>query len=263
MKTVGIVGYGHVGKAIHRLFPDAVVYDINSTHPSYRDEVTKCDVVFVCVPTPSYADGSCDTSIVEEVVGWLDAAVICIKSTVPPGTTDSLARKTGKKVCMSPEFEGETPWQDDASGWPYVICGGYGAEDVLDLYRAVLGPEKAYWGTTAAVAEMTKYMENVWLAMQVTFASEFYDIAKSVGVNYNAARELWALDPRVSRWHTLVFPDRRGFSGKCLPKDLNAILAVAEAKRVDVPMLRGINESNNRLRLEMTDCTFAGEPVDA
>ncbi len=67
-------------------------------------------------------------------------------------------------------------------------------------------------------------MENAFYAIKVTFVNEFYDIARVHGVDFNQLRELWLADTRISRDHTFVYPDARGFSGKCLPKDCNAIV---------------------------------------
>ncbi|HEC65552.1 MAG TPA: hypothetical protein ENI23_09670, partial [bacterium] len=52
-----------------------------------KDEVNECDLAIVCVPTPSREDGSCDTTIIEEVVSWLKTPLILFKSAVEPGTT--------------------------------------------------------------------------------------------------------------------------------------------------------------------------------
>src|SRR5712691_1340118 len=94
---IGVVGLGAVGSAMRKLFPDAVGYD-EPLGVGSRDEINRCKVVFVCVPTPSGADGGCDTSIVESVVGWIDGPVIAIRSTVSVGTTTRLARTSGKKI---------------------------------------------------------------------------------------------------------------------------------------------------------------------
>ena len=119
---------------------------------------------------------------------------------------------------------------------------------MLGYFQRVLGPGKSYWTTDATTAELVKYMENCWLAMQVIFAHEFSEIASGVGADYNAVRELWALDPRVSASHTLVFADAVGVSGRCLPKDLDAIITVAEACSAEPILLRAIRESNARFR---------------
>ena len=68
--STAIIGYGAVGRGIDQLFPDAVAYDPPQGIGS-RDEVNAAAFAFVCVPTPMADDGSCDTSIVEESIGWI------------------------------------------------------------------------------------------------------------------------------------------------------------------------------------------------
>lgn len=248
--TVSIIGFGHVGRAMSRLFPTARVYDKYQVEHLDRDAVQGADMALVCVPTPQRSDGHADTSIVEGVVGWLKADVICIKSTIPPGTTDRLCEMTGKRIVFSPEYEGETPWSRGQDHWPYLIVGGErdAANVVIDQFAPVLGPDVAYWKTDARTAELTKYLENAWLALQVTFANEFYEIAAAVGADYQQARELWALDPRVSRWHTLVFPNNRGYDGKCLPKDVSAIIEASRAAGYRPKLLQAMRHVNADFR---------------
>ena len=42
----------------------------------------------------------------------------------------------------------------------------------------------------------------------------------------------WLLDGRIGESHTLVYPDKRGFDGKCIPKDTNAIYQATKAAGV-------------------------------
>ena len=58
---VAIVGYGAVGRALHTLFPQAVLYD-EPKGIGDRAAVNACRFALVCVPTPEGADGRCDTS---------------------------------------------------------------------------------------------------------------------------------------------------------------------------------------------------------
>src|SRR3981081_855185 len=96
-KTVAIVGYGAVGRYLHRLFPEAAVYD-EPLGMGDREDVNRRQYAFVAVPTNRLPDGTGDTSIVEETVSWLTADVIVIRSTVPVGTTDRLKQTTGKRI---------------------------------------------------------------------------------------------------------------------------------------------------------------------
>jgi len=91
-------------------------------------------------------------------------------------------------------------------------------------------------------------MENAFLALKVTFCNEFFDIASVLGVDYNELRELWLQDPRIGRSHTLVFPEDRGYGGKCLPKDVSALIQSATAHAYEPSLLTAMVETNARFR---------------
>ncbi len=249
---VGIVGVGAVGGAMAEMFPAAVLYD-EPKLVGTRAEVNTCDVAFVCVPTPRGADGSADTSIVEEVVSWLETPTIVIRSTVPVGTTRRLAEKSRKAVVFQPEYgPAETPDHpfNDLRNVRWIILGGErpAAEHALRAWQEVYNSDITVRITTYEAAELAKYMENAFLSLKVTFCNEFYEIAERIGVPYDELRELWLLDPRIGRSHTWVLPDKRGFGGRCLPKDLDAIIRLAENAGADPGLLRQVRASNEVFR---------------
>lgn len=250
--SVAIVGYGSVGRAVNALFPDAVTYD-EPLGIGSRDAVNECRFAFVAVPTPPRVDGECDVSLVEDVVSWLDTDYIVIVSTVAVGTTERLARETGKRIVFQPEYgPGETPSHpfNDLRNMSWLILGGERADTVAvaDLYKTVYSADVTIAQTDARTAELAKYMENAFLALKVTFCNEFYDIAAALGVDYNELRELWLLDPRIGRSHTFVLPDQRGYGGKCLPKDVSAIVQTAVDLGCDPHLLTAMIEANERVR---------------
>lgn len=253
---VAIVGAGAVGGGMARLFPDCVLYD-EPKGIGTREAVNACEVAFVCVPTPTATDGSCDTSIVEDVVSWLDASVIVLRSTVSVGTTRRLAETYKKRVVFQPEYgPAETPDHpfNDLRNVRWIILGGERADAKvaarawMDAYSSDITIQY----TTPETAELCKYMENAFLATKVTFCNEFFEIAQRVGVDYDELREAWLLDPRIGKSHTFVFGDKRGFGGRCLPKDLEAIVRTAEASGYDARLLREVSETNKRFRAQHT-----------
>lgn len=256
-KTVAIVGYGAVGRYLHRLFPQATVYD-EPLRMGDREEVNRCQFAFVAVPTNRLADGSADTSIVDATVNWLQTDVIIIRSTVPIGATDRLKQETGKRIVFQPEYgPGETPDHhfNDPRRVNWAILGGERRDTiaVADLYKQAFNAELVIHQSDARTAELTKYMENCFLALKVTFCNEFYDLAEQFGVDYNELRELWLLDPRIGRSHTFVLPDDRGFGGKCLPKDVSALVASACAAGYVPRLMTAMIEANARFRGEAPD----------
>ncbi len=254
---IGIVGYGVVGRALSKLFGNedgtagVQVYDkyargLNTA--SRKAAIQACDLVFVAVPTPEGPGGACDVSAVEEVVSWVGPPM-CLKSTVPPGTVDRLVSTTGKKICFSPEYVGETRWHPwkGIESHGFVIVGG--ERKVCDLvvtaYQAHLGPLVRYYMTDARTAELCKYMENSFLATKVAFVNQFYDLAQAYGVDYHQLREIWLADERIGRSHTIV-TEERGYRGRCLPKDVAAIIH-ASRPFGGAPLLEAIDHYNDEV----------------
>jgi UDPglucose 6-dehydrogenase len=249
---IGVIGLGAVGSAMRKLFPDAVGYD-EPLGIGSREEINRCKVVFVCVPTPAGVDGACDTSIVEDVVRWITGPVIAIRSTVSIGTTTRLARTYGKKIVFQPEYgPAETPDHpfNDVRQVRWLVLGGHrdACATVARAWKDVYSSDIRIAMTTAETAELCKYMENAFLATKVTFCNEFFGIARALQIDYDELRELWLLDPRIGRSHTFVYSDKRGFGGKCLPKDLSAIISTANERGYLASFLRGVMAANLRFR---------------
>jgi UDPglucose 6-dehydrogenase len=206
---VGIVGCGIVGKVHHEAFLAANIetaifdkFDTQYSGPAQIKEVNSCDLVFIAVPTPPRPDGSCDVTAVEEVVGWVNRPM-CIKSTIPPGTTNRLIAESGKQIVFSPEYTGETAFHPHKGrlSMDVVAVGGRRdtAELVVNVYTQVLGPEPVYIITDAVTAELAKYMENCFFATKVAFVAQFLLLAQSFGADFTTMREIWAADTRVGR----------------------------------------------------------------
>jgi UDPglucose 6-dehydrogenase len=251
---IGVVGAaGVVGTAMRKLCgPETVAYDSKPGYSQDRNAVNACDAVFVCVPSPMDADGSCDTSIVEDVVSWIEAPLIILRSTVAPGTTDRLRRTYGKRIVFQPEYLGETPAHvfGNMAERSFVVLGG-ATEDTsraADLYKHYYNSMVYFYFCDALTAEVAKYMENSFYAVKVTFVNEFFDVAQAHGVDFNLLREIWLADPRISRDHTFVYPGERGFSGKCLPKDVSAIVRSCLDRGYEPRLLRATLEINEQFR---------------
>jgi UDPglucose 6-dehydrogenase len=238
-----IIGYGQVGKMMHKRFPDADIYD-PLLPPCWKEEnkesedatrkahfvrlntIKKYRVAFICVPTEMRENGECDVSIVERVISeWaLRVAVFCIKSTVPPGTTDSL----GWPAVFSPEFSSSNPYTKVIDS-DFVILGGpkQHTQIVAEEYKKVVDSTFRIINTrNTKTAELVKYMDNSFNALKITFCNEFARAANVIRVDYEELRELWLLDPRVSRFHTMVHKDQPYYDSHCLNKDIPAIVAL-------------------------------------
>ncbi len=252
--NIGIVGFGTVGQALERLFvrgghrvTSYDKYDGERDSQRCLDAVNSGDLAFVAVPTPfDERTGSCDVSSVREAVERI-AVPLCIKSTVPPGTTDALIRETGKPIGYSPEYIGEAPghpWQEaDACG--FVVLAGDPSVCALvrSAYASSAAGELRYVEVDARAAELAKYMENSFLATKVAFVNQFADLAALAGIDFTTVRDVFLLDPRVGESHTLVTAER-GFGGRCLPKDLRSLMAWSG--EAQAPLIRAVLAFNER-----------------
>lgn len=287
-KQIALFGWGYVGKALHRFLKDhydVVVIDphvdfaaMSEAHdpecPEKWGKDYSCaagiEHAVVCVPTPTKEDGwSCDTSIVEDVLKNTDCKSYLVKSTVAPGTIDRLIAETGKRIAFSAEYIGEGKyeipfWKDmphptNMKLHTFHLFGG--TPDVttewLNIFQKVAGWTPTYVQRTAKEVETVKYAENMFLATKKIFCDELYETCQAIGVDYNNVKEMWLLDGRIGRSMTLIFPDARGFSGKCLPKDTHAIVAYAKAHGYNPTMWQAVIEANERIRAK-----YHGTPAD-
>ena len=258
----GIVGFGVVGRHlatdIERAGHESVICDIKYGGGPFggREDINACDTVFICVGTPQAEDGSCDLSAIEDVFSWLRVPLAIIRSTVKPGTTERLqsqADAPGRewpgrfmKVAFCPEFIGEginAPYVAMRQP-PFLIIGG----DREARTAAAVAFSKLYNSECemvfleATTAEVAKYFENAFLATKVTLCNEFYDICQQAGANYEAMANAVAHDYRIGRSHLHVYPDKRGWSGRCLPKDLAALVTQFGDTAPLAKAVLGINE---------------------
>ena len=253
---ITVIGNGWVGKAMMTLFPDAYLY---SHGIGTEEEANKGDVAFICVPSPNKAyvpgkiagEAELDTSIVEEVVAWCTCPLLVIRSTVNPGTTDYLSVKYGKRIVMQPEFLGETPAHPmlDPKTRQWLILGGWHEDTrkLIEVYQKVYNANTSIRQVTAYEAEVIKLTENRHIATLVAEYQETYDACQAAKVDYYTIRDaVYGDDPRFNLWFTFVYPEKRGFNSKCIPKDVYAWCAWAESFGYNPEITRAILRRNQK-----------------
>lgn len=133
-----------------------------------------------------------------------EAEIYVIKSTVSPGTTEQLRIKTGKRIIFSPEYYGGTQHCNNFR-FDFTILGGErkACIEVIQALQHVYDARHQFRITDSRTAELTKYMENSFLATKFPFASNSI-LSLLKDVDYEELRELFVLDPRVNPSHTFV-----------------------------------------------------------
>lgn len=248
-EKVAIIGNGWVGKGMQQLFPTAITYAPSLSVT--RDEINACDIAFICVPTPNPNKGKLDTSIVEEVVAWCNCPLLVVRSTVNPGDCDRWTKKYNKHIVMQPEYLGETPNHPllDTKNTPFLIIGGdpLDTRKLIELYTTTYNANVSIRQVTAIEAEIIKLSENRAIAFKVAQAQELYDVCQQAGVDYYTIRDaVYGDDPRFNLWWTFIYPNKRGFNSKCIPKDIYAWCAWAESVGHSPDITNSILTKNNQ-----------------
>lgn len=256
---IGIIGFGIVGQAIEYGFrgEDIYIYDKFKGYLTLKEVCDKSEFIFVSVPTPILEDESgIDLSIVQEVVGEVAREtqgtdkILIIKSTVVPGTTVSFQKKYPKvNFCFNPEFLTEANFLEDFVKADRCVVGSNSdltSRRVISLYKKHF-PQTPVFQTDPTTAEMVKYMANCYLASKVIFANEMFDICDKLGIKYEEVKKLVVADHRIFDSH-LDVTTARGFGGKCFPKDLLALRAMAKEKGVDTSFLDTVWKKNLSIR---------------
>lgn len=226
--------------------------------------VVGSDVSFVCVGTPSLRSGKLDLGHVEKVSGEIGRALkqkssfhtVVLRSTVLPGTTETLVLPTiesasGKKagvdfaVCYNPEFMREGSAVADFMQPPYTIVGSQNPAHLAPLrevYRDITAP---VFETSIRVAEMVKYVSNLYHAVKVGFANEVGTLSKHLGVEADQVTKIFLSDTKLNVSPAYLSPGF-AFGGSCLPKDLRAVTYRAKELDLELPLLESLMPSNRQ-----------------
>lgn len=257
---IGIIGVGMVGGACarwfesqgHRVFPFDLYKGVGA-----MDAVNGAEVIFIAVPTPFDEErGRFDASEVEKAAAAVAGSkTIVIKSTVLPGTTESLQeRHPQHRFLFSPEFLTESTADADLTH-PAMHIVGYtdssraAAPEIMSLFARA--PFERIMPSREA--EFFKYLRNTFFATKVIFFNQMYDICVKLGLDYETIRECAAQDPWIGGQHTVIrHKGYRGYGGKCLPKDTKAFIKFSREQGADQKLLERVEEINaalNAIRL--------------
>jgi len=224
--------------------------------------IRETDLSFVCVGTPSLANGNLDLRYVRRICEQIAEALkskdkthtVAIRSTILPGTMRTiviplLEEFSGKKagvdfgVCNNPEFLREGSAVKDFRNPAKTVIGELNAasgEMLATLYEKLDAP---LIRTDLETAEMVKYVDNSWHALKIGFANEIGTLCKSLGLDAHEVMNIFCQDHKLNISTAYLSPGF-AFGGSCLPKDLRALLYKAKMKDLELPILTSILRSN-------------------
>lgn len=266
---IGFIGQGFIGKNMADDFESrgyrVVRYD-NSKYADNKEQIKKCDFVFIAVPTPSSPAGF-DDSILAEVLSLVgEGKTAIIKSTIKVGTTEKFQHiYPNKYILHSPEFLTEKNAALDAKFPPRNIVGySAKAKEKAKLVLELLPKAKYELITESGEAELIKYMGNNFLYLKVVFANLVYNLCQRKGLNYDIIAEAVGHDKRIGASHLQIKHQSglegkvgRGAGGNCFIKDMAAFIEMFEEEGVGskedelvLGVLHSISKLNQRLLLD-------------
>lgn len=269
----GVVGYT-IGKGFKQFGNNVLFFDIDKNkienfikeglHATTNIELTikTSDIFFICVPTPNRKD-SIDLDIIKFVIRELsklyknknDYFLVVIKSTVTPMTTEKIIvplieefsyKKVGKDfgVCFNPEFLRDACAYEDFMSPDRIVIGEFDKKSG-DILEELYSPFKCpIIRTDLRTAEMSKYANNCFYATKISFFNEIHLMCQKINIDSDIIRKIVQMD---RFYGTHPWKHGHSFGGKCLPKDLDAIITFFVQRHVYDPILletvRKINDA--------------------
>ena len=235
--------------------------------------IADAEIVFIAVGTPQGDDGGADLSGVwavgEAVARCLKAPkIIVVKSTVPVGTNAELARRMRAitdvpfDTASNPEFLKEGAAIEDFTKPDRVVVGVRRpevAEALRTLHAPFLRTERPFLVMTPESAEMTKYVANCLLATKISFINEMANLCEAYGADVNDVRRGIGHDQRIG--FSFLFPGA-GYGGSCFPKDVRAMIHMAEGRGLHSRMMQSVdavNEAQKRVLPNKLMAHFKGD----
>jgi GDP-mannose 6-dehydrogenase len=226
------------------------------------EAIAETELSFVCVGTPSQANGNLDLRYIRRICEQIGQALktktarhtVVIRSTILPGTMHRIviptleefsAKKAGVDfgVCNNPEFLREGSAVRDFRCPPKTVIGEVdkASGDILaTLYKDLDAP---LIRTDLETAEMVKYVDNSWHALKIGFANEIGNLCKSLGLDAHEVMKIFCQDRKLNISTAYLLPGF-AFGGSCLPKDLRALSYQAKMQDLHLPILTSILPSN-------------------
>ena len=222
-----------------------------------KDSVSRSDIIFICVGTPSKKNGNgADLSQIFKVASEIRGSIskfkiIVTKSTVPVTTGDEIEKIISKKknkklfsVVSNPEFLREGEAIRDFIYPDRVVIGTNDKKSgkiLKNLYAPLISKGAKYVTTSRRAAELTKYASNAFLATKITFINEIANLCEKLKINVEDISIGMGLDKRIGGRFLRAGP---AYGGSCFPKDTKAITTTADKYKINLSVIKSVIKSN-------------------
>ena len=222
-----------------------------------KESVSKSDIVFICVGTPTKKNGNgADLTQIFNVAKEIRSSIskfkiIITKSTVPVTTGDEIEKIISQKksknlfsVVSNPEFLREGDAIRDFIYPDRVVIGTNNKKTskiLKNLYSPLISKGAKYVGTSRRAAELIKYASNAFLATKITFINEIANFCEKIEVNIEDISIGMGLDKRIGSRFLRAGP---AYGGSCFPKDTKAITTTADKFKTNLSVIKSVIKSN-------------------
>jgi len=222
-----------------------------------------CELAIVCVGTPSAADGSHDMSFITQVSRQIAEAVgrnpsadltVAYRSTIRPGSIDELIAPIFHKVLgdragqveivYNPEFIRESVAVKDFFAPPKIVVGTVDGEPSRRMVALNVGIDSPIFHTSYRDAEFTKFADNAFHALKVSFANELGRVCKKLGISARVMHEIFVSDTKLNISPYYLRPGG-AFGGSCLPKDVRALQTMSAEVGAETHLIDMLMRSND------------------
>ncbi|MEW6604506.1 MAG: UDP-glucose/GDP-mannose dehydrogenase family protein [Thermoproteota archaeon] len=227
---------------------------------SLQTAIKNSSLIFICVGTPMKPDGSVNLDYIDKVsieIGrCLKSAnhpVVCVKSTVPPKTTEDIVASNIKKmggnfgIAMTPEFLREGSAVTDSRNPHLIVIGSNDDRThniVEEFFRSVYGQTTRILHTNIVSAELIKYANNSFLATKISFVNTIANVCNRIpGADVDVIAQAIGADPRIGPQFLNAGP---GYGGSCFPKDVSGFINYCKKIGYDPILLRATDAVNKR-----------------
>mgnify|MGYP003966919115 CR=1 FL=1 len=250
---IGILGCGTVGtanKKVFKKFDFAVrVHDIK-----FKTEINNllaCDLIVVCLPTPTMHDGTCDTRLIVKYLQYLHKekykGIVLIRSTVLPGVTHEMQKKfKGLEICYSPEFLRDRSAYKDLLNSDFLPIGTNNKKTFKIVKKIHSQFVKKIIQTSTSEAELIKYMNNIIACNKVVFANIVSNIAQKKNCNYKTVKQGLVNLGRVTDNYLDMGKNHKGYNGACLPKDIKSFVRFCKKEKFKFNLFDAIIKDNKK-----------------
>lgn len=222
-----------------------------------------CDLAIVCVGTPSGVDGAHNMSYIVQVSRQIATALkpdratpitVAYRSTMRPGTMDQMIAPIFRSILgdafdrvvelvYNPEFLREATAVDDYFNPPKIVIGTIDGQPSANMNVLHEGIDAPIFHVPFREAEITKFVDNSWHAVKVSFANEVGRVCQLLGISAAQVHQIFVSDTKlnISPYYT-----RPGgaFGGSCLPKDVRALQYIASDMGANTPLVDSLIRSN-------------------